>query len=536
MIYIFGHKKPDTDSVCSAIALSKLKNKLGLNTVPRILDEVNPETKFVLKKFGFDEPKILNDVKLRIRNINYKKDVFYNEYESILSAYEKMLELDISAIPIVDKNKKLRGLFSMKDIAKINFDLDDKLITSYQNILNCIEGKKVLSFDEEIFGNILVASYKSTTFIENVTIDDSTIMIVGDRHSVIEYAVNKKAKAIILTGGSEMKEEHLKIAKENKVNVIYTNYNTYKIAKIINYANYVSKAMIDTSHVTYESDLVDDFKILANRVKFNNYPVINSNDECLGLLRLSDLGDTNPEKVILVDHNELSQSAEGIEQAEITEVIDHHKIGDIASKVPINFRNMTVGSTCTIIYLMYKENNTTIDDSTLGLLMSGIISDTMLLNSPTTTKKDVEVLNEISNKLNIDYITYGKEMFYHGSSLKGKTFEEVIYNDFKKFDYNEFKIGIGQLLTTSVDEVKQNFSDYFNQLNEISKNEKYDILAFFVTDVIKKGSYMVFSENSKVHLEDSFKKFDLKVGDYFEGIVSRKTQIVPPIVDYLDRK
>ena len=197
---------------------------------------------------------------------------------------------------------------------------------------------------------------------------------------------------------------------------------------------------------------------------------------------------------------------------------------------------MTVGSTCTIIYLMYLENNIKIDESTLGLLMSGIISDTMLLNSPTTTDKDREVLSEISKKLNIDYKEFGKDMFYHGSSLKGKTKEEIIYNDFKKFEYNDYKIGIGQHFSTSVEDIKKEFNEYQEELNKIAKNNKYDILAFFITDVIEKGSYIVFSDTSKVHLEESFSVYDLNQGHFFEDILSRKTQIVPPIVNYLERK
>lgn len=534
MTYIFGHKRPDTDSVCAAISLSYLKNILGNNTEPRILDEINNETKYVLDYFGFKSPSILDDVKLQIKNINYKKDISIIDSASLFDAYNKMINLSVTALPIINNNSVLTGLISMKDIAKINFDFDSKLVTSYDNIISALEGESVLKFDSDITGNILVASYKSTTFIDNVHVDDSTVLIVGDRHSVIEYAVNNSAKLIIVTGDSNIKEEHLNIAMKNGVNIIKTSFDTYKVSRIINFANYVNNKTVEDVVLIKDTMLVDEFKSLNNKVKYSNYPVVYDNQICLGMIGLSDLSDKNPQKVILVDHNELSQSVDGIEEASIIEVIDHHKIGDIASKVPINFRNMTVGSTCTIIYLMFKEALVDVPKNVLGLLMSGIISDTMLLNSPTTTELDKKTLVDISSLLDIDYNKYGREMFHHGSSLKDKTLEEIIYNDFKKFNHGAFKIGIGQLMTTSIDELKKDFIVYAKELDRIATDNKYNVLALFVTDIIDKCSYIIYSSNCKDILEQAFAITDLEIGHCLNSIVSRKTQIVPPIIEYLD--
>lgn len=252
------------------------------------------------------------------------------------------------------------------------------------------------------------------------------------------------------------------------------------------------------------------------------------------MISLSDLNDKNPIEVILVDHNELSQSVDGIEEANIIEVVDHHKIGDIASKVPINFRNMVVGSTCTIVYKMFKESGIIPPNEVLGLLMSGVISDTMLLNSPTTTELDISTLKEISSLINIDYINYGKEMFHHGSSLEGKTLTEIIYNDFKNFVYNDKKIGIGQLLTTSIENVKLQFDNFVSELDRIENDVQYDILAFFITDIVDKCSYIIYSSKSKKAIEQSFKIENLSNGYMLKSLVSRKTQIMPAIIDYLD--
>lgn len=534
MVYIFGHRNPDTDSVCSSIALSHLKNELGVVSRPKILDDINNETKFVLDYFKVPEPKILSDVRLRIKNINYRKDAMILENVSLLKAYNEMLDKKLTALPIVDDEFLFKGLITMKDIARINFEYDTKLFTSYENIVEALSGEILLKYDSEIDGDILVASYKSTTIIENINMNDKTILIVGDRHSVIEHAVNNSVKLIIVTGDSNIKKEHLEIAKKNNVNVIRTNFDTYKVSRIINFANYVKNKMADDVVSVNDDMPVGDFKQLYNKLKYSNYPVIGEFDKCLGLLGLADLNDKTPIDVILVDHNELSQSVNGIDEANIVEVIDHHKIGDIASRVPINFRNMTVGSSCTIVYLLFKENNIIPTREILGLLLSGIISDTMLLNSPTTSSTDVNILKEIADKLSIDYVAYGKEMFHHGSSLKNKTKEEIIYNDFKNFVYNDYKIGLGQHLTTSIESIKEDFSDYHKILNNIAHNNDYDILAFFVTDIVSKGSYIIFSDNSKELLQNSYGVDDLEIGHYFDKFLSRKSQILPPIAEYLD--
>lgn len=534
MTYIFGHKRPDTDSVCSAISMSYLKNCLGDFTEPRILDDVNNETSFVLNYFGFIPPKILDDVKLRIKNINYKKNISISSDCSLLDAYNKMTELKLTAIPIVDANNLITGMISMKDIAKINFEFDSQLITSYTNIMSSLNGVSLIKFNEQVNGNILVASFKSTTIINTVKMDQATVLIVGDRHSVIEHAVNSGVQLIIVTGDSDIKQEHLDIAFKNGVSVIKTTLDTYKVSRIIHFTNYVSNKIGDDIIIINENLSIDDFKSLSSKYKYSNYPVVNDDQVCLGMISLSDLSDKKPQKVILVDHNELSQSVDGIEQASIIEVIDHHKIGDIASKVPINFRNMTVGSTCSIVYLLFKESLVPVPSNILGLIMSGIISDTMLLNSPTTTELDIKILGEIAEILNIDYVEYGREMFYHGSSLKDKSIEEIIYNDFKKFLHNSKKIGIGQLMTTSLADIKNDFNIYAKELDKIAVDNNYDVLAFFVTDIIDKCSYVIYSSNSKVIIEESFLIDKLEIGYRFDSLVSRKTQIVPAIIEYLE--
>ena len=535
--YIFGHKKPDTDSVTSSIALSYLKNKLGKHTEPFVLGHLNEETKYALNKFNVKTPKYLNDVKLQIKDLKYHKDCLAYENDSIQKCYNFMTEKEITGLPIVDENKKYVGMVTIKDISKelINGDFD-YLKTSYKNIIDTIEGKEVLNFSDEITGNIIVASYRSTSFIENIELDSNSILIVGDRHSIIEYAVNRNVKLIILTGDSDIKAEHLKIAQKNNVNIIKTSYHTFHVAKKIALCNYI-KTIIQNKNIACfdENDYVNDFIEISNRLKHTNYPIVNKHNKCLGLLRLADISERNKKQVILVDHNELEQSVDGIDEAEILEVIDHHKIGNINTNMPINFRNMAVGSTNTIVYRLFKERNVEIPKEIAGLMMSGIISDTLLCTSPTTTNLDKTTLEELSKITEVDYTKYGIEMLRAGTSLKGKSKEEIIYNDFKIFNVDNKKIGIGQIFTMSPNDFKKDINEYVELLNKISKEKEYHILGLFITDILTSGSYIIFNNEAKSILENSFNIEELKQGDYIAGCISRKKQIIPNIIEELEK-
>jgi len=536
-IYIFGHKKPDTDSVTSAIALSHLKNKLGLNTEPRVLGDINNETKFVLDYFNIKEPKYLNDVKLQIKDVNYHQDYFIKDTSSVKEAYEYMQEKGITGIPLVNEKNKFVNLVTVKTIVKnlISGDFED-LKTSYQNILDTLSGEKILKFDEEINGKVTVASFRSTTFMNSISLSSNDILIVGDRHSIIEYAVNSKIKLLIITGDGHIKEEHLKIARENKVNIIRTKLSTFHTTKIINLSNYIKVLTEGIEPYTFNyDDYYDDFIDKSYKLKHNNYPVIDNKGKCFGLIRITDIDDKKRKKIILVDHNEIEQSADGIEEAEILEIIDHHKIGNFSSILPINFRNMPVGSTNTIIYSLYKENNIEIPQDIAGLMLSGILSDTLVFKSPTTTSLDKEAVLELEKIAGVTYEEYGIKMLKAGSSLKGKTLEEIIYTDFKNFNVDNKKIAVCQIFTAEPEDVKANQDKYIDILNTIAKHNQYYIVCFLVTDIIKNGSYIYFNDSAKNILDNCFGIEEIYQGYYMDGCVSRKKQVIPPIINCIEK-
>lgn len=536
-IYVFGHKTPDTDSICGSISLSYLKNKLGFKTEAVTLGDINKETKFVLDYFNLKEPKYLNDVKLQIKDVDYIKHCYVNEKTSINNSYIYMKDNGLTGLPIVNDDKMLTGLITLKELARELIQGDfTYLNTSYDNILNTLNGNEILKFDEEIKGNILAASFRSSTFVENIKLTNDDILIVGDRNNILEYAINSKVKLIIMVGNLELDSKYLDLAKNNKINIIKTEYDTYKTTKLINLSNYISTVSYCNNPLCIEqNEYFTNFEQLTLKTKHTNYPIVNKKGECLGLLHLSLNVKKNPKQVILVDHNEKDQSVDGLDEANIVEVVDHHKLGTLATNAPINFRNMAVGSSCTIIYNIYKENNIEIPREIAGALISGILSDTLILKSPTTTLLDKIAVIELERIASINYQEYGMQMFNAGSSLEGMTKEEILYQDFKNFSYDNLKIGIGQVLTTDIQSVLNEKDIYAELLNKVAKDNNYKVVGLFVTDIINNGSYIIYNKEAEDILKESYNLEDIYIGTYLKDIVSRKKQIIPAILETLEK-
>lgn len=535
--YIFGHRKPDTDSVTSAIALAYLKNKKGQKAIPAILDNINKETEFVLDYFKVKQPEFLNDVKLKIEDVNYYKNCFVYENESIKKTYEYVKGKNITGIPIVDKNRKLLGLVTVKMIGNELICGDfTYLKTSYENILETLNATPILRFDDEITGEIVAASFRSTTILNNIEINENNIVIVGDRHSVIEYAIKQKVKLLVIVGSQEVKPEHLELAKENKVNIICTDYDTFHTAKLIGLSAYVSTLLSNARFEKInENEYLDEFIALSSKQGYNNYPVVNKKNKCLGLIRVTDIKEKNRKNVILVDHNEAEQSAVGLEEAEITEIVDHHKIGDLTTNNPINFRNMKVGSTNTIIYMLYMEAGVEIPQSIAGVMLSGIISDTLKFTSPTTTDLDKTVANTLATIAEVDIDDYALKMFKAGTKLEGKTIEEIILADMKVFPIAEDKIAVSQVFTLNSEEILDNKDEYIKILNEIARANRYSLTMLCLTDIIKNGSYILYSSNCEEKVGEALELEEIYQGVYCSGVLSRKKQILPKLMMYLKK-
>lgn len=536
--YIFGHKNPDTDSICASISLSYLKNKLGFNTVASTLGNLNPETKYALNYFNVKEPYHLNDVKLQLKDVAYHKGCFIDKNVPIKDAFDYMNKYSLTGIPVVENKNKYYGYVSLKEVAREIITGDfHKINTSYGNLISVLKGTPVLKFDKEISGNVLAATYAKATFIERVTLDNSYILIIGDRAAILDYAIESKVKLIIVIAGIELPQEIIQRAKKNKVNIISTPLSSYEVGKLISFSNYIKDIMRKEESVTFnELDYLSDFIEQSKKLKHTNYPILNSKNECKGLLTLTDTNDVDKKQVILVDHNNSSQSVDGLEEAEILEVIDHHNIGDINTKKPINFRNAGVGSVNTIIYDLYKENNIKIPKEIAGLMASAIISDTLLLTSPTTTIRDTDALINLSKIAKIKYKKYGIELLKQGMTIKGLTNEDILHKDFKTYKVNDKMIGIGQILTADFESMNKKINSLVNYLDEVSNNENIRVVTLFVTDIFENVSYCLYNRDAENIIKNSFDLKEIYEGVPLKDIVSRKIQIAPYIMDAIEKE
>lgn len=535
-VYIFGHKKPDTDSVAGAISFAYLKRKLGINAEARILSEVNKETIYALNRFGFEVPKYLNDVKVELKDIKYNKNYYANQNDSIFNVYNTFNEHGITGIPLVDDHKKFVGYVSLKELANELIKGDTNEINAkFMDIVDVLNASSYYKFDDFIGGNVLAVALPFAQFSDFINIYEDTILICG-RDSIIEDAVKHKARLIIVVANKELTKEEIDLIRYNKVNVIVTPYDTFKTSRLITLANPIKTIKRSSSAVCFgPNDYLTDFVEISNKLKHTNYPIVNSKGYCDGMLRLIDTNLITRKKVILVDHNEPSQSADGLNEADILEIVDHHNIGKISTLLPINFRNMSVGSVNTIIYKLYKENNIEIPSDIAGLMLSGIISDTLLLASPTTTELDKQVAKDLANIAEVDLYKYGKELLKSGVSNDGLTINEIVYKDFKSYVTGEVKFGIGQVFTTDFKEYSDRLNEYVDELNHIADNNDYKVACLFVTDILENNSYLLFNDGAKEYLNDAYELSDIKEGEKLMGVISRKKQMVPPIMGVLEK-
>ena len=534
-VYIFGHQRPDTDSVTSAISLAYLKTKLGLNAEARVLGDINEETRFALDYFNVEVPKYLNDVRLQIKDVTYHKNLFINHRKTIRETYNYILDNNVTGVPVVDDDNICLGIITVKDIAK-NLILGDftELDSTYENVLKTINGEIVTRYEEEIDGDVIVASYKSETFFNDIKLTSNDVVIAGDRPQIHKHAIEHKVRLLIVTDDSNINEENINLAKEYKVNIIKTNLDAFHTSRLISQANEI-KILKSRDLVTFkETDYYDDFISITKKYKHNNYPVVDSKGKCLGLIRVTDVNDKNKKKVILVDHQEFDQSAPGIEETNIIEIVDHHKISNISTKMPINFRNMAVGSSNTIIYEMYKESGIEIPNNIAGIMLAGILSDTLILQSPTTTVVDKEAVERLSERLGINYVRFALDMFKKGTSLKGLSKEEIITKDFKLFDSNNKKFGIGQIITLDIESIRDDLDSFINELNNLKNKMNLEYVSLFITDIVRNGSYVIYTENMKEILERGYKIDDFKELTFLQDVVSRKKQIVPVIMNEIE--
>lgn len=536
-IYIVGHKNPDTDSICSAIAYANLKRKMSSGEyIAKRAGLLNEETQYVLNHFGVEPPKLLSNVHLQVKDVDVNRTPGIKGNTSIKEAWAMMKERKAYTIAVT-KNQKLEGVITTGDIATSYMDVYDSHIlatakTQYQNIVSTVKGEVITGNAEEYFtkGKVVVAA-SSPEMMESF-IEKDDLVILGNRYEVQLCAIELQASCIVVCQGAQVARTIKKLAEERGVVVITTPHDTFTVARLINQSIPVKHFMNQEALTVFNTtDYVEDIKREMAKKRTRDFPVVDKKGNFYGLISSRRLMDASKKKIILVDHNEKTQAVDGIEEAEVLEIIDHHRLGGLETVGPVYFRNQPVGCTATIIYDMYRENQIEPDKTTASLLCAAIISDTLLFRSPTCTWIDEMAAKELAKMAEIDMEELAQNMFQAGSNLKGKTAEEICFQDFKQFTVNDIKFGVGQINSMNAEElsdIKQNLLPY---LSTAAYRQKVDMVFFMLTNIIEESTELLcYGKGAK---DQVIQAFDLPADTedvHLRGVVSRKKQLIPTFV------
>lgn len=552
-VYILGHRNPDTDSICSAIAYADLKNreKDGNKYIAARAGQINPETEYVLKKFGVRQPGYLSNIGTRVRDMEIRKVPGVSRELSLKNAWAKMAELNAVTLPIVDANNVLEGVITINDIAmsymkEQSSDIVSKANTSYKNILETLEAEMVVGDSEASFteGDILISAANPDVMEDYIKEKD--MVITGNRYDSQLSAIESGASCIIVCLGAPVSKTIRKLAEEKGCTIIVTPLDTYMVARQINQSMPVEAFMTSDDLVTFlPSDYTDDIKETMQNLRIRDFPVVDKTGHYVGMISRRNLLGITRRSVILVDHNEKSQAVDNIETAEILEIIDHHRIGTLETMEPVYFRNEPVGCTATIIFELYKEKGINIPKNIAGLLCSAILSDTLVFRSPTCTIVDKMAAEALAQIADIDCQSYGIEMFTAGSNLKDKTPAEILYQDYKKFEFGDTVFGVGQINSMSAEELNSIEKKLMPYMEEHCREHGMSMMFFMLTNIIEEETnLMCYGDGAE---ELAVEAFGLRpdagrnpgMGNdivVLKGVVSRKKQLIPAFIEAINKE
>ena len=538
IIYVTGHKNPDSDSICAAYAYSEFKNKIGeTETVACRLGNVNQETQFILDYFGAEAPKFLNTVKLKVEDLQFDNISPISPDISLKTAWTIMRDKNIKTLPVADENDHLLGVLSVANLTSCYMDIWDNRIlaksnTTLDNIIDTLSAKVCYANEDtkQFPGKIAVTAMKPDTMSEHIEAGD--IAIVGDREEAQAELINLNVSLMIVTGGYAPSEKIISLAKEHGVTVIVTQHDSFTASRLIVQSIPVGYVMVKENIVSFTTDdLVDDIKGIMSETRFRSYPVLDQNGRVVGTVSRYHLISNHKKKVIQVDHNERGQSVDGLEDAEVVEIIDHHRVADIQTNNPIYFRNEPVGSTSTIVAKCFFENGIRPSRKAAGLLCGAIISDTLLFRSPTCTPQDKYICKKLAEIAGINIEEFAKEMFKAGTSLKGKTVEQIFNTDFKPFTIEGTKVGISQVNTMDIEGFMPLKEEMLNYMDQKAKEAGLEMVMLLLTDILNEGSEILVTGAKPEIVEKAFKVTLKDKGAFLPGVLSRKKQVVPPITN-----
>ena len=544
-IFVIGHKNPDTDSICSAIAYCDIKNRTTQESryIPKRAGQINEETEYVLNRFGVHPPGYLSNIGTQVKDMDIRLSPEANKSMSLKNAWDLMQENSIVSLPIREKDGTLEGLITIGDIAKTYMDTTDSYLlsrarTQYQRIAETIGGKVIEGNAHGYFiqGKIMVATANPDKMKEYV--EENDMVIMGNREEDHLQAIEQNVSCIIVGMGIEVTEKVLKLAHEKDIVIISSPYDTFTISRLINQSMPIKEFMTREHLVTFDiDDYVDDVKETMSKIRHRDFPILDENGNYLGMVSRRNLMSMQKKQIILVDHNEKSQAVDNINEAEILEIIDHHRIGSLETISPVYFRNQPLGCTSTIIYQMFGEKNIEIPQHIAGLLLSAILSDTLMFRSPTCTQLDILAAEALAKIAKVDIETHAKNMFKAGSDFKNKTTEEIFYSDFKIFHTDEFDFGVAQISAMSREELDKVAEKLRPFLKEVLGEKRIDMVYVMLTDILEESSKVIFEGHDAGRiLADAFEREENENGILLEGIISRKKQLIPTLMNAMAEK
>ena len=543
---VLGHRNPDTDSICSAICYAGFKHQLtGENYEPCRAGNVNPETQYVLDYFKLKAPRLVENVKTQVKDIEIRKTKGVSRGISLKNAWGLMQENNVVTLPCVTEEGLLEGVITIGDITKSYMNLYDssiisKACTKYANILDTLEGSMVVGDSEAYFdrGKVLIAA-ANPDLMENY-IEKHDLVILGNRYESQLCAIEMEAGCIIVCEGAGVSLTIRKLAQERGCAVITTPYDTYTTARLINQSMPISYFMTKENIIEFsEEDYLDDIREIMASKRHRDFPVLDSDGKYIGMISRRNLLGAKGKSIILVDHNEKSQAVEGMESADIREIIDHHRLGTVETMSPVFFRNQPLGCTATIIYQMYQENHMDIDKKTAGMLCSAIISDTLLFRSPTCTAVDKAAGLALAQIAGLDIEKYAIDMFAAGSNLKGKSDGDIFYQDFKRFTVGNSVFGIGQITSLNAVELKDLRSRMSVYTEKEREQHEIDMMFFMLTNILTESTDLICTgQGAEQLITTAFHVADEDVENVsaqtgivkLPGVVSRKKQLAPQIM------
>ena len=542
-IHVIGHINPDTDSVCSAIAYAAFKRQMtGKNYTAKRAGQINSETRFVLQKFGVPEPEYLSDVRTQVFDIDVVQVPGVGSDISLKRAWEIMKEGGLATLPVVCKNGQLEGLITIEDIAKSYMDVYDSCIiakaeTPFRNLIETLEGEMIAGDPDEIIqsGKCLIAA-ANPDLMENY-IEKDDIVILGNRYESQLCAIEMGAKCIIVCDGSLVSFTIKKLAESKGCFIIKTPYDTYTATRLVNQSMPIRYFMKQKALITFQrNDYVDDIRETMAKKRYRDFPIMDLNGSYYGMISRRSLLGARKKRLVLVDHNEVTQAVDGLDEAEVLEVIDHHRIGSLETMNPVYFRNQPLGCTATIIYQMYREQELEISREIAGLLCSAILSDTLIFRSPTCTETDKKAAYALAQIAGIEPESYAAEMFAAGSNLSAKTPEEIFYQDFKKFVVNDVSFGVGQINSMTqkdLEDVRERMIPY---MAKALTAHSIPMLLFMLTDILQGTTELLCAGNGAKEL--ALEAFHLKDDTdqiILENTVSRKKQLIPALMQAIQQ-